>query len=108
LTPLPFDAGASGGLGGGSCAAKEGKPSYFAHTGSYSISPDGEPAGEGVGALPGRVVYLVPTVITVKSTAGEIAKGEALGVRGLRESFGRQAFANCSSILNRVSTILVK
>jgi len=32
-----------------------------------------------VGALPGRVVYLVPTVITVKSTAGEIAKGEALG-----------------------------
>jgi len=39
-----------------------------------------------VGALPGRVVYLVPTVITVKSTAGEIAKGEALGAVRFRSA----------------------
>ena len=64
----------------------------FAHTGSYSTSPDGEPTGEGVGALPGGVVYLVATVITVKSAAGEIAAGEAsgaVGVCGIRECVHR-------------------
>jgi hypothetical protein len=49
--------------------AKEGKPSNIAHTGSHSTSPGGEPAGERVGAPPEGVVYLVPAVITVKSTA---------------------------------------
>ena len=80
--PSPFLCrGAPTGLQGSSCRddyAEDGKPSHIAQTGSYT-SPDGQPAGEGVGALPGRVVYLVPTVITVKSTAGEIAKGEEIG-----------------------------
>jgi hypothetical protein len=39
--------------------------------------------GQAVGALPGRVVYLIPAVITVKSAAGEIAAGEALGAVGV-------------------------
>jgi hypothetical protein len=37
-----------------------------------------EPVGQRVDALPGGVVYLVPAVITEKSTAGEIAPGETV------------------------------
>ena len=40
--------------------------------------------GSGVGALPGRVVYLVPAVITLESTVGEIAAGEAVGAVSVR------------------------
>jgi hypothetical protein len=35
--------------------------------------------GKGRGALTGRVTYLIPAVITIRSVVGEIATGEALG-----------------------------
>jgi hypothetical protein len=76
---------ASGHLTAVAVREKEGEPSHIAHTGSYSRSPDGEPMGGGLGALPGPVVYLVPAVITVEISVREIAPGEALGVRGVRE-----------------------
>jgi len=44
--------------------------------------------GEGVGVLPGGVVYQLPAVITVKGTTGDMAAREALGavrVRSARE-----------------------
>ena len=59
-----------------------------------------EPVGQRVDALPGGVVYLVPAVITVKSTAGEIAAGEALGtvrVCGVREWVHRWTVAGSGS-----------
>ena len=63
-TPL-LCRGAPTGLQGSSCGddcAEDGKRSHIAQTGSYT-SPDGQPAGEGVGALPGELVYGVPAVV---------------------------------------------
>jgi len=47
-----------GGLRAVLVRAKERKPSHIAHTGSYSTSPTRQSVWEGVGALPGGVVYL--------------------------------------------------
>jgi len=53
------------------------------------------------GALPGGVVYLSAAVITEKSTAGEIAPGEALGavrVCGARECADRWTVAGSGTL----------
>ena len=63
-----------------------------------------EAFGEGVGALPRGVVYLIPAVITIKSAAGEIAAGEALGavgavgVCGIRECVHRWTVVGSGSL----------
>jgi hypothetical protein len=52
------------------------------HTQRTTVPSIGGPVGGAVsptrvGALPGWVVYLVPRVVTVERTAGDIAAGEA-------------------------------
>ena len=102
--PSPFLCrGAPTGLQGSSCRddyAEDGKPSHIAHTGSYTTSPTRQSVWEGVGALPGGVVYPIPAVITIKAAAGEIAAGEALGavrVRSVRECLHRWTVSGSGS-----------